>query len=98
MAKATKPIAMPSDVYVDDIIGGCPTVRVELPGQEPITFRLSADAARVLALALQASWDISQTTGWGKGRPKLEVKPRRHFYDGKWYEPSPPSPPSPEDS
>lgn len=60
------PVALlPREVYVDDVIGGCPVVRFTPPEEEPIVVRLTADAAKALAIALGASAAISTITGWG---------------------------------
>ncbi len=56
---------LPSEVYVDDIIGGVPTVHLTPVDGPPIRFTLTADAARVLGLALLSAAEISKITGWG---------------------------------
>jgi hypothetical protein len=59
------PVLTAREVYVDDIIGGVPTVHLTPPDGPPIRFTLSADAARVLGMALITAADISRVTGWG---------------------------------
>jgi hypothetical protein len=63
-------------VFVDDVIGGLPIVRFENPAQPdaPIRVRLTAEAARVLSIALGASAAISEVTGWGFTSSSLRVK------------------------
>ncbi len=56
---------LPKEVYVDDIIGGLTVVRLTPPDGPEIRFCLSAEAARVLGIALTAAADISCVTGRG---------------------------------
>jgi hypothetical protein len=57
------------EVTVDDVIGGLPVVTF-LDPTDPTSprarFRLTAEACRGLGMALIASAQISEVTGWGK--------------------------------
>lgn len=71
------------EIYVDDIIGGIPTVRLTPPDGEPITFSLSAEGARVLGLALLSGAEISKVTGWGASEiPKIKGENPTHYTIG----------------